>query len=69
MLRTMTGVVIVLIWIVCSGIAAFLAYTKSRSVTGFFFAGLMLGVIGVIWAALARPQEELDTRPKLSRHL
>jgi hypothetical protein len=65
----MTAVLIVLVWIICSGIAAFLAWTKGRSVTAWFFCGLAFGVFGVIAAALARPQEELNARPQLSRHL
>lgn len=64
----MTAAVVVLVWVVCSGVAAFIASTKGRSVGWFALAGLGLGVIGVIWAALARPQAELDARPRLSRH-
>ena len=65
----MAAVVVVLLWVVCGGVAAFLAWTKDRSVTAWFFAGLLLGPLGVIGAAVARPQADLDARPKLSRHL
>lgn len=62
-------VVVVLLWVVCGFIAAWLASKKDRSVSAWFFAGLLGGPIGVICAAVARPQWELDARPKLSRHL
>jgi hypothetical protein len=64
----MTWVLLVLLWVVCGGIAAFLGWTKGRSVGAWFFCGLLLGPIGVIAAALARDQDAVS-RTQLGRHL
>lgn len=64
----MTVTLIVLLWIVCGGIAAFLAWTKGRSVGAWFFCGLLLGPIGVIAAAVARDQTSIN-HTQLGRHL
>jgi hypothetical protein len=61
-------VLLVLLWVGCGGIAAFLALTKGRSVGAWFFCGLLLGPVGVIAAALARDQDSID-HTQLGRHL
>ena len=61
-------ILLVLLWVVCGGIAAFLAWTKDRSVAAWFFCGLLLGPIGVIAAAVARDENSVAST-RLSRHL
>lgn len=60
-------VLIVLLWIVCGGVAAFLAWTKDRSVGAWFFGGLLLGPVGVIAAACARSGDDVENN-RLARH-
>lgn len=50
-------IVAVILWVLCAIGAALIANAKGRSMTGFFFAGLLLGVIGLVWAACARRDE------------
>jgi hypothetical protein len=63
----MTVAVVLLLWVVCGGISAWLAWTKGRSVGAWFLCGLVFGVFGVIAAALARDQTSINA-PRLSRH-
>jgi len=56
----MTAAVFVLTWVICAGVAALLAARKHRSVGGFAVAGLLLGPVGVLWAAVAFSREELE---------
>ena len=48
----------VLLWVVCAGVAAFIANAKGREVGTFAMAGLLLGPVGVVWAACARTGEQ-----------
>jgi hypothetical protein len=50
---------LVLLWVVCAIGAGFFASTKGRSVGMFALAGLLLGPIGLLMAAFARPEEDL----------
>jgi len=61
-LRGVTAAVFVLIWVVCAGFAALLAARKNRSAGWFAVAGLLLGPIGVLWAAFARDPVAEDER-------
>jgi hypothetical protein len=56
----MIAVVVVLIAVVCAGVAAFIATAKGRSVSGFALAGLLLGPVGLLWALFAFPASELE---------
>lgn len=47
------GLLIAMLWVLCAGVAAVIAQGKGRSVGGFAMAGLLLGVVGVVWAACA----------------
>jgi hypothetical protein len=60
----MTAAVIVIVAVLCSGFSAVIANSKGRSVGGFAIAGLLLGVIGLIWAAFARPGGEPTRRQR-----
>ena len=51
-------IIVLLFWVVCAGVAAFIASTKGRDVGRFAMAGLLLGPFGVIWAACARSGAE-----------
>ena len=51
----MAAAVIIISWVLSAGVAAFIASTKNRSAGNFALAGLLLGPIGVVWAALANP--------------
>jgi hypothetical protein len=51
-------IIVLLFWVVCAGVAAFIANTKGRDVGAFALAGLLLGPFGVIWAACARSGAE-----------
>lgn len=51
----MVAAVFVVVWVLCAGFAALIANSKGRSVGGFALAGLLLGVIGLLWAAFAHP--------------
>jgi hypothetical protein len=53
-------VIVVLLWVVCAGLAALIAGTKGRSAGGFAVAGLLLGPVGVLWAAFAFRASELE---------
>ena len=44
----------VLLWVVCAGVAAFIANAKGRDAGVFALAGFLLGPFGVVWAAFAR---------------
>ncbi len=57
--RDDTGAVLVLVWVACGGFAALIANSKGRSVGGFALAGLLLGVIGLLWAAFAKSSAEI----------
>ena len=59
---------LVILWVICAGVAAVIAQAKDRSVGAFAIAGLLLGVIGVIWAAAATPSAELERMRRLRRH-
>lgn len=48
---------LVIVWVLCGGFAALIAHNKGRSVGWFAVAGLLLGVIGLVWAAFARPAD------------
>lgn len=50
-----TGVL--LIWIICGVITAFMGSVKGRSGCGWFFAGFLLGPIGIIIAAVVKRVE------------
>ncbi len=52
--------VAVLVWVVCAGVAAFIANTKGRSVSGFAIAGLLLGPFGVVWAACVHSADRIE---------
>jgi hypothetical protein len=58
----MTFAVIAIVWVLCAGFSAMIASSKGRSVGEFAIAGLFLGVFGLLWAAFATPQAELDRR-------
>jgi len=51
-------IVLVLLWVVCAGFAGVIAHNKGRSVGGFVIAGLLLGVVGLLWAAFARSADD-----------
>jgi hypothetical protein len=51
--------VALLLWVVCAGVAGWVASMKGRSVGGFALAGLLFGPLGVAWAALAFRADEL----------
>jgi hypothetical protein len=51
----MTLMLMFAIWMVCGIVAAVLADRKGRSAVGFFFAGVFLGIFGVLWAWALRP--------------
>jgi hypothetical protein len=51
-----TFLIAVLLWVVCGGVAAFLAQAKGRSPGNWFLVGFFFGPFGVIAAALARPE-------------
>jgi hypothetical protein len=61
--------VLVLLWVVCAGVAGWIASTKDRDVGGFAIAGLLLGPAGVVWAACARTglQRAADDQAALDR--
>jgi len=40
--------IIVFVWFICAIVSAIIAHRKKRNVVGWFFAGLLLGPIGVI---------------------
>lgn len=44
-------VVLLIVWVLCGIVCMMIAQSKNRSVPGFFFLGLLLGLIGVIIAA------------------
>ena len=49
----------VLLWVVCGGVAAWIADRKGRSVGAWFLCGFAFGPFGVIAAALARTGEQM----------
>ena len=58
---------ILIIWIVCGVIAAFMGTVKGRSGCGWFLIGFLLGPIGIIIAAVVkakRPQPEVKLTVK-----
>lgn len=54
-----------LLWLFCGFLCAVIASNKSRSVSGFFFLGLLLGPLGVILAAFTRKNEKRIEAEKL----
>lgn len=48
---------VLLIWIICGVITAFMGSVKGRSGCGWFFAGFLLGPIGIIIAAVVKRVE------------
>ena len=60
-------VLVAILCVLCAGVAAVIAQGKGRSVGGFAIAGLLLGVLGVIWAAAAQSGEERERLRRL-RH-
>ena len=60
----------VILWVVCAGVAAFIANAKGRDTGVFALAGFLLGPVGVIWAAFARTGEEraADDQAALDRY-
>lgn len=48
---------IVIIWLICGIISAFIASMKGRSGIGWFFVGFLLGPIGVIITAVVKRKE------------
>ena len=59
---------VMIVAVLCAGFSAMIANSKGRSVGRFAVAGLLLGVIGLIWAACARPADELEARSLARRH-
>ena len=53
----------VLLWVVCGGVAAWIADRKGRSVGAWFLCGFAFGPFGVIAAALARTGEQIAQAP------
>ena len=51
-----------LVWVLCAGYAAVIASNKGRSVRHFALAGLLLGVIGILWAAFAEDGRAIAKR-------
>jgi len=45
--------IVIIIWILCGIVSAMIANSKGLSVALWFFVGLVLGIIGVILAAIA----------------
>jgi hypothetical protein len=62
-------VIVLLFWVVCAGVAAFIANAKGRDVGVFALAGFLLGPFGVLWAACARTGAEraADDQAALNR--
>jgi membrane protein implicated in regulation of membrane protease activity len=58
----MVGVLLVLLWVVCAGVAAVVAHYRMLPVGKFTIAGLLLGPAGVVWAALATPYNRAERR-------
>jgi hypothetical protein len=58
----MIAVVVIPCWVICGGFAAVLAQQKGRSAAGFALLGLLLGFIGLLCAACAKPAEQLRQR-------
>jgi len=48
---------VVIVWIICGIITAFMGSVKGRSGCGWFFAGFLLGPIGIIIAAIIKRKE------------
>ena len=48
-------IVIVAIWVLCGITSAYIAKEKNRNPQTFFFAGLLLGIFGIIIAFAAKP--------------
>jgi len=46
------------LWLVCGAITSNIASKKGRSSVGWFFIGLLLGLLGILIAALASPNQE-----------
>lgn len=65
----MVVVLVVILWVLCAGVTALIAQARGLDVGKFAVAGLVLGVIGVLWAAFAddrprgRPREGVTRRP------
>jgi hypothetical protein len=53
----MTAVLV--LWVLCAGVAALVGNSKGRSAGAFALAGLFFGVFGVVYAACARSGEQL----------
>jgi hypothetical protein len=51
-------IIVLMFWVVCAGVAAFIANAKGREIGTFAMAGLLLGPFGVVWAACARTGEQ-----------
>ena len=43
---------LIVIWIICAVVCAVIAESKNRSAVGWFFIGLVLGILGVILVAV-----------------
>jgi hypothetical protein len=58
----MTIVLVLLLWVVCAGVAGMTAHYRDLPVGKFVCAGLLLGIVGVLWAAFATSNAELNRR-------
>ena len=58
-----TFLLAVLLWVVCGGVAAFLAQAKGRSPSNWFLCGFFFGPFGAIAAAMARTGEQVSQIP------
>jgi len=67
----MTLTVLVLVWTVSGGFAGLIAQGKGRSAGPWTLAGLLLGPIGLLWAAWAGTADERDAeyRAETARRL
>ena len=63
----MTAVVVVLLWVLCGGVAAFLAQAKGRSPGNWFLCGFFFGPFGVIVCVVA--SDRRHSRMSRSRYL
>lgn len=52
-------VLVLIFWVLCGIACALIANSKGRSVAGYFFIGLLLGIFGLILVAVAAPAESL----------
>jgi nitrate reductase NapE component len=53
---------VIVFWLVCAVVAAFIAYRKKRRVETWFFLGLFFGIFALIAVALVRSKSSLTWR-------